>query len=95
MDVNPQYCEILSGNPQDMDVSTTNFKINQHLSDLMDCDLFEDVSTAFVSVSHVEKPTGVTTEILAKVWRIGNATSKRTINFTTQLARQYVNTILS
>ena len=34
----------------------------------MDFDLFEDVLTAFVSDSHAEKPTGVTPEILAKVW---------------------------
>ena len=56
---------------------------------------FDDVSTAFVSDSHAENPTGVTLEILAKVWRIYNATAKRATNFTTQLARQDVNTSLS
>ena len=29
MDAKPQDCECFSGNPKDMDVSTTNFKINQ------------------------------------------------------------------
>ena len=52
MDANPQDYEIFSFNPQDMDVSTKNFKINQPLSDLMNCDFFNDVSTAFVSASH-------------------------------------------
>ena len=94
MDSNPQDFEMFSGNPQDMDVSTTNFKSNQTLSDLMDCDLFEDISMAFVSASHAEKSTGVTPEILAKVWRIDNATTKRTIDVTTQLARQDINTSL-
>ena len=86
---------MFSVNPQDMDLSTSNFKSNQHLSDSMDCDIFEDASTAFVSASHEEKPTGVTPEILEKVWRIDNETAKRTINATTQLAKQDVNTSLS
>ena len=60
MDANPQDCEMFSGNPQDMDASITNFKSNQPFSDLIDCDFFEDVSTAFVSVYHAENPTGVT-----------------------------------
>ena len=61
----------------------------------MDFDFFEDVSTAFVSVYHAENPTGVTREILAKVWRIYNITAKRKINVTTQLAKQDVNTSIS
>ena len=78
-----------------MDFSRINFKNNQPLSDLMDFDFFEDVSTAFVSASHAENPTGVTPEILAKVWRIDNATAKLTINVTTHLARQDVSTSIS
>ena len=61
----------------------------------MDFDLFEDVSTTFVSASHAENPTCLTPDILAKVWRIYNATAKRTINVTTQLARLDVNSSLS
>ena len=67
MDANPKGFEMFSGKTQDMYVSTTNFKSNQPLSDLMDFDLFEDVLTEFVSDFHAEKPTGVTPEILAKV----------------------------
>ena len=59
MDAKQQDCEISSVNPQDMDVSTTNYKINQFLLDLMNSDLFEDASMEFVSASHVEKSTGV------------------------------------
>ena len=76
-------------------VSTINFKRNQPLSDLIDCDLFQDVSTVFGISFHAEKTTGVTQEILANVWRIDNATAKRTINFTTQLASRDINTSLS
>ena len=67
MDANPQDCEIFSVNPQYMDFSTTKFKSNQPLLDLLDCGCSEDVSIAFVSASHAENPTGVTPEILAKV----------------------------
>ena len=95
MDAKPQDCGMFTVNPQEMDVSTTNFKINQPLSYLMDCDVFEDVSTVFVRASFAENPMGVTQEILEKVWRIDNATVKLTINFTTQLARQDIYTSLS
>ena len=57
--------------------------------------MFEDASTAFVSASHAENPTGITPDILAKVWQIDNATAKRTINVTSQIAKQDVNTSLS
>ena len=40
-------------------------------------------------------PSGVTPELLAKIWRIDNATAKRTVKVTTQLSRQDSNTSLS
>ena len=95
MDANPQDCEMFSGNPHDIAVSTKKFKSNQPISDGMDCDLFEDISAVSVSASRAEKPSGLTPETLAKVWRIDNATAKRTIDITTQVARQDVNTSLS
>ena len=49
----------------------------------------------FVSASHAENPSGVTPEMLTKVWRIDNATAKRTVKVNTQLSRQDDNTSLS
>ena len=43
MYANPQDFEMFSGNPQEMDIYTTNFKRNQPLSDLMDCNFSEDI----------------------------------------------------
>ena len=92
---NPQDCDMFSANPQDSAPNDTNFKSLHPLEDLVDCELFEDIQKSVVSASHAEKPKGVTPEILMKVWRIDNATTKRTINVTSQLARQYANTTLS
>ena len=92
---NPQYCDVFSANPQDLALNDTNFKSPHPLEDLVNCELFEDIQKAFVSPSHAEKPKGVTPEILMKVCSIDNATAKRTINVTSQLARQDANTTLS
>ena len=59
-----------------------------------DFELFEDVTADFVSDLHAEKPSGVTTEMFEKVWRIDNATAKRNVKLTNQLSRQDANTIL-
>ena len=92
---NPQDCDMLSANPQNSALNDTNFNSLHPLEDLVECELFEDIQKAFVISSHVEKPKGVTPEILMKVWRIENATAKRTINVTSQLASQDANTTLS
>ena len=94
---NPQDCDIFSANPKDSDPNDTNFKSLHPLEYLVECEceLFEDIQKSFVSASHAEKPKGVTPEILMKVWSIDNATAKRTINVTSQLARQDANTTLS
>ena len=65
--------------------SPKTFKSTTPFEDMEDCDLFEDVTAAFVSASYAEKMYGVTPDLPAKVWRIDDATSKRTVKVTTQL----------
>ena len=50
---------------------------------------------AFASASHAEKPKGADAELLQKIWRIDSDTEKLTINTTTQLNRQDINSNLS
>ena len=75
--------------------SPTIFKSTTPFEDMEDWKLFEDVTTDFVSASHAEKPSGVTPELLEKVWRIYNATYKRNVKVTTKLYRHDANTSLS
>ena len=56
---------------------------------------FSDEFTASVCATHAEKPKGVTSELLKNIWRIDDSTVKRTIEITTQLNRQDVNSKLS
>ena len=49
----------------------------------------------FASATHAEKPKGVNAELLQKIWRIDEKTAKRTIDATTQLNRQDLNSKLS
>ena len=86
---------MFSANPQYSAPNDTNLKSLHPLEDLFDYELFEYIQKSSVSASHAEKPKGVTPEILMKVWRINNATEKRNINVTSQLARQNSNTTLS
>ena len=74
-------------NPQDckMFEYPTIFKSTTPFEDMEDCELFEDVNADFVSASHAKNPSGVTPELLAKVRRIDNATSKRTVKVNTQI----------
>ena len=76
-----------NANPQDCDIfeSPTIFKSTTPFEDMEYCELFEDVTAAFSSASHAENPSGVTPELLAKIWCIDNATAKRTVKVTTQL----------
>ena len=62
--------------------------------DMENWELFEDVTEAFVSASLAENLSGVTPELLSKVWRIDNATAKRNVKVTTQLSIQDTNTRL-
>ena len=50
---------------------------------------------AFTSAYHAEKSKGVDNELLQKIWRIDSDTAKHTINTTTQLNRQDINSKLS
>ena len=86
-----------NANPQDCDIfeSPTIFKSTTPFEDMEDCELFEDVTSAFVSASHAENPSGVTPELLANVWCIYNAAAKFNFKVTTQLSRQDANTSLS
>ena len=60
-----------------------------------DCESFEDFNAAFVSASHAENPSRVTPELLEKVWRIDNATVKRTLKVNSKISRHDTNTSLS
>ena len=55
----------------------------------------DDLKDAFAGASHAEKPKGVDSKLLQKIWRIDSDTAKRTIKTTTQLNRQDVNSKLS
>ena len=48
-----------------------------------------------VSASYAGKPSGVSTELLQKRWRIDSETAKRTIKTTTHLCRQDMDSKLS
>ena len=56
---NPQECEMFE--------SLTIFKSTKPFEDMEDCELFEDVTEAFVSASLAENLSGVTPELLSKV----------------------------
>ena len=69
-----------------------------------DCVIFEcheavgGFSNSFqttASAAHAEKPKGVSADLLQKIWQIDNDTAKITIQTTTQLNRQDVNSKLS
>ena len=53
-----------------------------------------DYMEELTSTYHAEKPKGVDAELLQKIWRIDSDTAKRTINTTTQLNRQNINSKL-
>ena len=55
----------------------------------------EQEMIGFASATHAEKQKGVSPELLEKIWRIDNITSKRTIRTTTQLNRKEENSKLS
>ena len=54
-----------------------------------------DYMDSFSSSSHAENPKGVDAELLQKIWIIDSDTAKRTINTTTQLNIQDINSKLS
>ena len=75
--------------------SPTIFKSTTPFEDMENCESFEDVTAAFVGALHAEKPSGITPEMLAMVWRIDNKTANRTVKVTTQLSIQDANTSIS
>ena len=47
------------------------------------------------SASHADKPKGITTEQLSKVWRVSNEVAQQTLDMTTQLNKQDSNSTIS
>ena len=74
---------------------SNDFKSTKPFEDIEDWESFEEFNAAFVSASHAENPSRVTPELLEKVWRIDNATVKRTLKVTTLISRHDNNTSLS
>ena len=55
----------------------------------------DKIMNYFSSATHVEKPKGVSAEILENIWQIDPETAKHTIITTTELNRQDVKSKLS
>ena len=99
------FCDLLDDNISlskfSTSVGSTTVKQQDPESEMNIWDQCESVGLgsghmdAFASASHAENPKGVDAELLQKIWRIDSDTAKRTINTTTQLNRQDINSKLS
>ena len=84
------FCEMINAQ---VTTSTFSAAVGSNMANPQDPDweilyTTEQEMRGFASATHAEKRKGVSPELIEKIWRIDNKTSKRTIRTTTQHNRQ-------